>query len=374
MNPRQRYIETLTFGAPDRIPFQPGGGRESTLERWRKEGLPPGKSPTTCLMETLGIRPETTAPHVDLGVDFRMIPQFEEKVLEHRDGHYVVQDWKGNVCEISDKFDVSYLRTGKDFCTRRWIRCPVENRDDWERMKKRYRPDAPGRFPADFAERCERARHRDWVLSVSVSGPFWQMREWCGFEGLCVMMIEQPEFVAEMAEFWTNFVSVVLEGILKRASPDRLAVSEDMAYKEKAMISPAMTGEFCAHSWRRWSAQAKAAGVPIVDMDSDGFVGELIPLWIESGINVCDPVEVAAGNDIVEFRRLFGRSMAFTGGVDKRAIARGGKDIRAEMKRIEPTARSGGYIPGCDHGVPSDVSWPAFVEYGRLLAKVTGWL
>ena len=40
MNARQRYLETLTFGHPDRTPFSPGGGRESTIRRWHREGLP----------------------------------------------------------------------------------------------------------------------------------------------------------------------------------------------------------------------------------------------------------------------------------------------------------------------------------------------
>jgi len=34
-----------------------------------------------------------------------MIPEFEEKVLEHRDGAYVVQDWMGAIVEISDTYD-----------------------------------------------------------------------------------------------------------------------------------------------------------------------------------------------------------------------------------------------------------------------------
>jgi uroporphyrinogen decarboxylase len=313
-------------------------------------------------------------PEVDLGVDFRMIPQFEEKVLEHADGHTVVQDWKGNVCEISDKFDVTYLRHAKDFVTRRWIRCPVENRDDWERMKERYRVDAPGRWPADFDTRCAKLRERDAVLTVSFSGPFWQMREWCGFEGLCFMTIEQPGLVADMAAFWTEFMASILGRILERVAPDVVYFSEDMAYKAKAMISPAMTREFCKPSWDRWTGQAKAAGVPLVAIDSDGFVGELIPVWIESGVNVCDPIEVAAHNDINEFRSLYGHRIAYRGGVDKRAMAKGGRVIREELKRIEPVVRDGGYIPGCDHGVPSDVSWPNFVDYSRLLAQMTGWL
>ena len=111
-----------------------------------------------------------------------------------------------------------------------------------------------------------------------------------------------------------------------------------------------------------------------IEIDSDGYIGELIPLWIECGVNVCSPIEVAAGCDINEFRRRFGRAMAYRGGVDKRCIASGGDAIRREIRRIQPVVADGGYIPGCDHGVPSDISWPDFVDYTRLLAKMTGWL
>ncbi len=374
MNSRERYIAALTFAPVDRIPFAPGWGRESTLARWHKEGLPVGVDPVAHAREILGITPERHGEMVWLGADFRNLPIFEEKVLEHKDGHYIVQDWKGNICEISDQFDVTYLRNAKDFVTRRWIKCPVENRADWEAMKERYRLDAPGRFPDDFVQRCKKAADRDWLLSVSISGPFWQMREWCGFEGLCMMMIEDPQLVDEMAAFWTRFVSEMLQRILAHVTFDCLFISEDMAYKAKSMISMDMARRFCMPSWRQWCGQVRSAGVPLVDMDSDGFIGELIPLWIESGINVCDPAEVAAHCDILDFRRQFGRRIAYRQGVDKRCMAKGGQAIRDELKRLEPLIRDGGFIPGCDHAVPSDVSWPNFLDYCGLLARMTGWL
>jgi len=374
VNPRERYIETLRFGQPDRIPFSPGLPRESTLAAWRRQGLPEGVDWYAHLCETLGLEPPASPDPTELGVDFRLIPQFEEKVLEHKNGHYVVQDWKGNICEISDEFDITYLREPKDFVTRRWIKCPVENRDDWEQLKQRYDANRPERFPNDFERRCRKLRNREHGLSIMVAGPFWQMRECCGFEGLCIMMIEQPDLVADMAGFWTGFVSKMLDKILAHAVPDLLWISEDMAYKGRAMISPAMTRTFCQPSWDRWAAQVKAAGCPLVDVDSDGYIGDLIPLWIESGVNVCDPIEVAALNDIVAFRQQFGKKMAYKGGVDKRAMAKGGQAIRTELKRIEPVVEDGGYIPSCDHGIPADVSWPSYVDYCRLLAQMTGWL
>ncbi|NLF30983.1 MAG: hypothetical protein GX591_08870 [Planctomycetes bacterium] len=367
MTPRERYIRTLRFQQPDRIPLMPGGPRRSTLQRWSREGLGDRADWWGAVCQAVGVEPAAGAGPVGVAMNSRMIPQFEEKVLEHRGSHLVVQDWKGNVCEISDAFDVSYLRNAIDFVTRRWIRCPVESRDDWERMKARYDPDDPARMPDTLPDADGRP------LAVGVNGPFWQMREWCGFEGLCMMMIDDPGLVDDMASFWCGFVASLLERLCERVVPDVLFISEDMAYKVKAMISPAMTRRWCLPSWRRWTDLVMAGGCPLVDMDSDGFVGELIPLWIEAGINVCDPIEVAAGNDLAAYCRQYGRSIAYRMGVDKRAIAAGGAVLAAELDRLAPLIRAGGYIPGCDHGVPSDVSWDNFVDYTGRLAELTGW-
>jgi hypothetical protein len=375
MTLRQRYIEALTFGTPDRVPFQPGWPRESTLAAWRDQGLPPDRHFHTVLLETLGIQPEKTKPHVALDVRFDMIPHFEEQVLDHRDGHYLVQDWMGATVEISDRYDYTYLRTAKDFVTRKWHRFPVRTRADWERMKQRYDPRAPGRFPDDFEERCQALRDRDYVVGITFNGPFWQLREWCGFEGLCLLMADDPAFVDEMVSFWTDFVADTLSPILSRAQLDYVMISEDMAFKEHSMISPPMVRRFLLPAYERWVPAVKASGCPIASMDCDGCVADLIPLWIEAGFNSTFPVEVAAGNDIIAYRRRFGTQMAYQGGIDKRALARGGKNMRAEVLRVvPPLLEEGGFIPSCDHGVPPDISWPDFLDYSRLLAHLTGWL
>ena len=375
MNERERFLETMLFGSPDKVPFSPGGPRESTLAAWHKQGLPEDADWWNHLHGIIGIEQETHAgPRFSPGVSFLMIPQFDEKLIERRPGSLAVQDWKGNICEISNAYDVTYLRFPKDFVTRRWIRCPVENRDDWEAMKERFDSRDPKRFPGDFDERCRNMRDRDYTCGIGFSGPFWQLREWCGFERLCIMMAEQPDFVHEMIDFWTDFVLETMQPILDRVVLDVVHMSEDMAYKQHSMISPAMTRDFLLPAYRKWVAAIKASGCPVIDMDSDGHVGELIPIWLEAGINCCDPIEVAAGNDIVEYRRTYGRRMAYTGGIDKRAMAKGGEVMRRELMRVvPPLLEDGGFIPGCDHGVPADVSWPNFVEYSRLLAELTGW-
>jgi uroporphyrinogen decarboxylase len=240
-------------------------------------------------------------------------------------------------------------------------------------MMRRYNADDPVRFAPDFAETVARLKNRTEPLTFGFSGAFWQLREWLGFENLCMLFHDDPAWVGEMIAFWDDFMCRILKKLFQHIVPDVVLVSEDMAYKSFSMISPAMTREFIFPSWKRWGEIVHAAGVPVYDIDSDGFIGELIPLWIEANFQACNPIEVAAGNDIVDFRKRFGRNMAYHGGVDKRAMAKGGRVIEEEIRRIAPVIRDGGFIPSCDHGIPSDVSWPNFVHYVKLLAKETGW-
>jgi hypothetical protein len=356
----------------------PGKGRESTRRAWHAQGLPSSMETDQDILDRAyaeaGGKEVLPRSGEEFAVNSRMIPMFEEKVIERGERTQLVQDWKGNICEIGNEFTPAHLRNPVDFVTRRWIRCPVESRADWTAMMGRYDPDSPPRIPPDAEECAARLLNRTWPTRIEISGPFWQLREWLGFENLCVLFYDDLSFLKEMVAFWQQFVERLLRRTFSIMVPDEVHLSEDMAFKEHAMISPSMTREILLPVYQSWGKIVRDGGCPLYAMDSDGFVGELIPIWIEAGINACDPVEVAAQNDIVRFRRQFGRGMAFLGGVDKRAIARGGGVVESEVARVLPVIESGGYIPGCDHGVPPDVSWPNYVAYVGLLARATGWL
>ena len=92
-------------------------------------------------------------------------------------------------------------------------------------------------------------------------------------------------------------------------------------------------------------------------MDSDGDIRQLIPLWLECGVNLFVPLEVAAGMDVVALRAEYGKDVLMMGGFDKRILAAGRHEITRELERIRPVIEGGGYIPGCDHGIPHDVSF-----------------
>ncbi|MDD5708345.1 MAG: hypothetical protein PHR35_20695, partial [Kiritimatiellae bacterium] len=144
MTGRDLWLGVLRFEKLGLVPLTPGGGRESTLAAWHSQGLPRDVANYNEYAYRLagGTRP-WPASQPGFPVNERMLPPFEECVIEERENSRVVQDWKGNVCEIGKEYSPEYLRNAIDFVTRRWIKCPVETRADWEAMKRRYDANEP---------------------------------------------------------------------------------------------------------------------------------------------------------------------------------------------------------------------------------------
>lgn len=115
----------------------------------------------------------------------------------------------------------------------------------------------------------------------------------------------------------------------------------------------------------------RAAGVPVVMLDSDGNVSSLIPLWRDLGITVMHPLEVASGMDVVALRREYGRRIGFFGGIDRRALAGTRAQIRTEVvPKLECGFATGGFIPARDHAIPPNVSFDNHRYYRDLVREV----
>ncbi len=201
------------------------------------------------------------------------------------------------------------------------------------------------------------------------------MREWVGMEGLCEMMVDDPQLVHDMAETWRTFTLAVLETLLRRVRLDILFTSEDMAYKAHSMISPAMTRRFLQPTYFSWRDLLKSYGDAIIDMDSDGYIPHLIPIWIESGITACDPIEVAAGNDIVAFRQAVRPAYGLSRRHRQARWRAGGQVMRDEVLRVAPLIAGRRLYPELRPRRPARTSrGRTSSSTTRLLAQLEGWL
>jgi len=345
MTDRERFLAVFRFEPFDRCPMWEMGMWATTLERWRAEGWD-GR-------EDFGVR---YAPdrREDAGLDFAMLPRFERRILEDDGRVRLLLDERGVTCrELVERTETSMPH---------WLDFPVKDRATWEEMKKRYDPRDPRRYPADWEERKARWAARDCPLQIyggRDTGFFGPVRGWMGAERALTTFYDDPDLMHEMMEFLADFTIEVVRRCLDEVEADYFVFWEDMAFKTASLISPAMFREFMLPRYRKVSDFLHRRGVPITMVDSDGHIDELVPLWIEGGVDVIYPFEVAAGEEVTALRKRFPH-LGMSGGIDKRAVAAGRAAIDAELARVMPLIEAGGYVPTLDHSFPPDVSLDNF--------------
>jgi hypothetical protein len=128
---------------------------------------------------------------------------------------------------------------------------------------------------------------------------------------------------------------------------------------------------FIAPRYAKAMAFARDHGIGLTLHDSDGDCRMLLPLMLEAGVNSTAPCEVAAGMDPVALRAQFGRELRICGGFDKRIVPCGSAAVRTELERLAPVIREGGFAPGIDHSVSSDISWDHYRRFLDLIIQGT---
>jgi uroporphyrinogen decarboxylase len=356
MNSRERYLKTMHFAPVDHPPFVlPGGPWGTTLRRWHKEGLPEGVG----LDEFFGTEPVRFS-HV--GVETVLFPPFQEKVLEETDRFVVRVNNRG--VKVRDFKDMSSMPE--------FLEYPIKGPVSLGWLKKKLDWNTPGRAKADWLADAARRRAQGEVLFCNGGMYFAFLNEHAGTERLMYAYFESPDFVNQVNEMLCVLCENTLRTVLPHFKVDQLGYHEDMAYKAGSMISPAMFREFMTPYYKRVTAIAYEHGIDLHLMDCDGNIRELIPLWLECGINAVTPVEVAAGMDVVALRKEYGRELRMMGGFDKRILASTKAAIKKEFERLRPVIEGGGYIPGCDHGVPHDVPFDNYRYLVELLKQLYG--
>lgn len=155
--------------------------------------------------------------------------------------------------------------------------------------------------------------------------------------------------------------------ILDYTDIDVFGFWEDMAYKNGPLLNPKLVRKYMLPRYNRVVKFLNSYGVRWISLDSDGNINSLIPIWLEAGINVLYPFEVQAGMDVIKVRKTYGRELRIWGGIDKRAIAAGPSAIDAELERVAPLMKEGGYVPAPDHSLPPDVSFYNYCYYMEKL-------
>jgi uroporphyrinogen decarboxylase len=340
----------MYFEPIDRVPLMEMGLWPETLERWHHEGLPKW---VTCLRHLEDYLQLDRSFNLNwLPINDLFYPPFEVEVLEETESELIIRDEAGVV-----------LRQRKSFKTiPQYIRFPVEDEADYEALLPRLNGADPGRYPEDFEEDLRWRWERGEIVGMNFSSFFGFPRGLMGLENWCMAFYDQPHLVERIIADRVRFAKDLFARALATGKLNLVQIWEDMAYKTAPLISPQMVRKYMLPAYEELVSYLDEGGVDVLMVDSDGHVLDLVPIWLEAGIDGTHPCEIAAGSYPLEIRRIHPRC-ALQGGMDKRAIASGREGIDDELRRIQPLLVEGGFIPMLDHFVPPDVAYQDYCYY-----------
>jgi uroporphyrinogen decarboxylase len=358
---RERFRRVMHFQSVDRIPHWEFGYLDETIERWHGEGLPAECADMGSIEHYFGVDPVAWAPTRDA-----LLPAFDGpvEVLEEREDSRVERLPDGTVQEVQTKGITTIPH---------YLKMPIENRDDWLRFKERLDPADPRRFETDYARLGRELLRGDLPVGIGLGSYFGIPRNWIGFENISLMAHDDrpliEEIVATLGEVHHRQIAAALEHV----EVDFAAGWEDICFRTGPMISPAMFREIVGPHLKRVCDLLRQHGCTVIWTDCDGDVTQLVPVWLECGVNCMFPLEVHPGSDPLKFRKMWGRDMLLRGGIAKYKLAGSKEDILTELKRVAPVVEDGGYIPHGDHRIPQDVPYENYRYYVREKLAMLGW-
>jgi uroporphyrinogen decarboxylase len=336
MTSRERVRRAIAHREPDRVPVHDNPW-PSTVERWRREGLPADADPAEYF-----------------GYDIREVsldisPRIPIRTL-HEDREFITRNTEWGAVR----------RDHKDFSTTpEIVDTPIKSKADWTAYRRRL--ESAEITAADLERaRAELARHRERGLYVAfhACAGYDRMQSLIRSEELLLLMAEDPEYVAEIAMTLARRVRDVMELAHREGLEfDALWLYNDMGYRNAALFSPATYRRIIQPGDRLLFETAHRLGMQTI-LHSDGCVRELIPDLLDAGLDCLQPLEVKAGMDPIALKKEYGGRLALFGGIDARAFSHPDpavieEEIRSKLSACMP---GGGYLYHSDHSIPNNVS------------------
>lgn len=322
MNSRERFLEVMRYGKPDRVPCFEEGIRDEVLKVWRKQGLP-RRADIYRLFQI--------DRHEETAVDVVTRPELKE--------------WPRSCSEL----DV---------------------------LRRHLDPYDDGRLPEDLHAHIKAGKARDYMLILQVHRGFFLsmgVYAWNRFSEVIHLLIYDPQLVRESMRIQGEFAARLAERVLQKVDIDAVVFGEPIGGNDKPLISPRMYEEYVLKSYEPVLAAVRQYGVGTIMFRTYANARILLPCVVKRGFNCLWACEVnAEAMDYRDIRREFGRDLRLFGGIDLDALRRGKEAIRRELEeKVPQLLAGGGYVPLADGRIREDITLENYTYYRQMLQKIT---
>lgn len=218
----------------------------------------------------------------------------------------------------------------------------------------------------------ERAAQKDRFFAWSGVNVFEIMKDVCGHQWMLIGMAEDPDWVKDMAMTYAQLTVDLQETLFDEVGwPDGIWYYEDMGFKQRPFMSPAMYRDIILPAHKLTMDFARRKGLPII-VHSCGYVEPLLPGLVEAGMDCLQVIEIKAGMDLLKLYHEWGDRLSFMGGIDVRVLYTNDlAKVDAELQaKIPVVMGNNGYVLHSDHSIPNTVDYDTyrhFVDRGMEL-------
>ena len=349
---KERIIAAFDHREADRAPMwdYPWG---TALERWKKEGLPADADFNTYF--------KIDAAHTT-GVDLSF--QFPVEPVEETEEYTIIRNSYGAL-EKQLKHQVG---------TPHWWDFKLTDRASWEELKPRLAWNER-RVDLAKARAAYEANREKYQIYCEPSVGFEVFKYAMGMEGILMAFAEDPDWVREMCMATAELAINGLEHLRAKGFEfDAAIIYEDNGYKGRSFVSPQVYRDVVMPAQKRYCDFCHARGMRTI-LHTCGYNMELVPIYVESGFDCLNPLEVKAGMDPLKLKKDFGDVLVLWGGIDVRKIADPDpavleKEIREKLPVLK---KGGGYIFASDHSLADNISLRQFQWMLELRERYGGY-
>jgi uroporphyrinogen decarboxylase len=361
--PRERVLTSLNHEEPDRVPIIIGTSNTTSMKLLPYQGL----------KKLLGIDSETRYIYdwPELGT---VLP--DEAILHrlHGDARGVLDrypQWlydRNKARPPHDPFIDDWGSGQREVSPGQWSPAinPMREAKTLDEIEQYPWPDMDD--PSRVAHVKEEARKLAEQNQYAIIGTPWllfPLERACAMQGMDKFMLNlgtRPEFAEALLKKIASLCKTLMGHFLAAAGDnlDIIKIGDDLGTQKSLLMSPKMYRQILKPIHADFISFIKARTKARVFFHTDGDVFDLIPDFIEIGVDILNPIQTSAGkmSNLKELKTRFGDKLTFCGAVDThRVLPMGTRDeVRAEVKRVmDIMAPGGGYMLASVHTIMDDV-------------------
>jgi uroporphyrinogen decarboxylase len=315
MNSRERVLITIGHKEPDRVPlffnsieakFVRAIGQGDMIRTWKELGV-----------DVFVIARRAWCEDKPAGLGYSPSPPPPEDSL----GGAIYAGWNG-IDEVGRRWEHG-----------RYVGGAVSTREDL----KKYSPGLrlSERFNRQMIEEWKE-KYSDHAFALfSHSGPLGLTIEAFGLIEFCYALFDKRSLIHESAELKTEWFIETSKYAIE-LGVDVVILGDDMGFKDHGYVSPSDFRELAFPYYRRI---VDSLSVPVL-WHSEGYIRDYIPMAVEAGIKGIHGLEPAAGMNMAEIKKEFGKDLVLLGNMDGNQIMCQ-PDLSLVRKEVERCLKEG---------------------------------